>query len=487
MLAVNTATLTFKPTSARAFIVPATPGKASKPSKTQVANAVAGTDARDLARVLGRLSIRERQALFAKPLASGLVPVLDAAHRGATSLLAVYASMGAAMGVRSTCGFDAVFTALFQDKERTAKALLGDQRLRRAMLQKEPMLAADIAAMLAAKGPEAIDAVTAGITAMDAERFNSAKSLAIYLINVFAIREPEHLKAVGLTGQGWSSQDMCMQRVRTLLTFAAKPELTPDEQAACLREAALFGESMRLDRRIFSVTQTKNASVAEAALRYECDNILSKLDVQVADGNDNLVALVIPVSTPLHAMYLTLEPAYIGPEQQPGYMIHFDNRGEGNGSHQRVASGQVYPLRTSVPQTPKMRGLLRQLLVDVLRERGKGTIEGVYAGLERFTEGVHAARGASYLDDPRNFDLPTYPQEAGNCTFANADPGLDRRMGPTLANRFRAFEQSNVTERCRAFVEPELLAATIEANETRKQADRDQLASALPVLTAIAA
>ncbi len=351
MLAATKATLNLLPTPARSPIVP--PQRPAKPTKAELERALGGDDPAEAARVLSRFSPRQRQAIFGKPLASGLVPVLDAARRGATQLLPVYAGLGASLGVTGPLGFDAVFTALFEEQEPAAKTMLDDPGLRDAMAQHAPLLAADVEKLLRRRASIDIDEVTVRLTDMERERFNSPKGLALYFINVFAAKDPDFLKTLGLAGQGWSTQDMCVQRVRTLLTFAATPELSPADRAACLREAALFAESLRVDRRVFSAHQTCDTAIADAALSYECDNILAKLDTQVADGNRKLVALVVPISTPLHAMYLTVEPAYLGPEQQPGYMIHFDNRGAGNEPHQRAANGQVYPVRTSVPQTPR--------------------------------------------------------------------------------------------------------------------------------------
>ncbi len=221
--------------------------------------------------------------------------------------------------------------------------------------------------------------------------------------------------------------------------------------------------------------QTPDAALSRAAVEHEVDNILGKVDRQLADGNKRLVALVIPVATPKHTMYLTLEPAF--PDgHNPGYMLHYDNRGAGNDAHLRGANNEVYPLRTSIPATPEMRALLKTLLVNALMQRRKdGTIAGIYEAIGAFVAGVKAERGESWLDDPRKFDLPSYPQDAGDCNFANGDPGLDRRMGPNLAQRFREFENKTVRERCYQFVDRERLDAALTANEERKERDHSHL------------
>lgn len=429
--------------------------------------ALLGEDIVAARKVLEPLSPEARQQLFRQPLGTtGQVPILAAAARGSTQMMALFRGMGAAINAQSPVGFDGVYTCLFNCKEDAAATLLRNKTLVAELRETEPIgfndIADELATLPASPSDADLDALTDRFTGSGTKILSNTQSLALYLAHIDDADESPFINQA----EAWNPKGALEARVRTLLAMIVTLPIG-QERDALIREVAADVEAVRLDRRVFSIGQAKNPEVRRLALERECDSVLTKLASAVADGNMALTTLVIPVATPEHTMFMSLQPCYIA--GKPHVLLHFDNRGAGYDAHTKPDKGRVYPIRTAVPATDAMYAHLRELLIHVLGERVGGSVDGVYAGIKEWVTAITVDLGAHGIEDPSMRELPSYRQVAGNCSLANQKPGLERRLGVELTARFREFEVEDVSRRLAESVTPAKVAAWRAAMAVRRE------------------
>ena len=437
-----------------------------------VPSALKGLDVIEVRKALADpMTAEERARIFATPLGSpGLVPVLDAARRGLPQLAAVYAGLGAALNVQTSAGLQAVHIALDNGQPETARTFLGTAKLREGLIDAKRVSLASVREKLAAIPKDATDAdldrVALSLSAGNASLLNKADQLSLYCAH---LRDADDVPGI-YKAEGWNPEWALEMRIRSLVgMFAAHGAEDAGLREALTREIAVTTEALHVERRVYIITQKADGPLMQSALENEAEVILRKIDLALADGNSELTHQLIPVNTFTHAMYLTLEPCFVGTQKH--YLLRFDNAGYLNGTHTQKGS-QVYPIRDAVLATPEMRALLKNLIVDMMAQRCKsaGSVEAVYAALNRWVAGVVAELGPDSLDDPRRFEEPYLAQAVGNCLFANLQPSTTRRLGDH-AEAFLDFEYADARRRRQVANSEELFDAAIERAQ-RKARDK---------------
>lgn len=434
-----------------------------------------GFDVIEVRKALKPLDPDERARIFATPLGSpGLVPVLDAARRGLPQFAAVYAGMGAALNVRTSTGLQAVHVALDNGQFETARTFLDTPKLREGLIDPERVSLAwvreKLAAIAAAKTDGDLDRVAVSISGGSERILNKADQLSLYCAH---LRDADDVPGI-FQAEGWNPEWALEMRIRSLVGMFAKHGADDEGlREALTREIAVTTEALHIERRVYVITQKADAPVTLAALEHEAEVILRKIDAALADGNSELTHQLIPVSTFTHAMYMELEPRFVGGQKH--YLLRFDNAGYLNGTHTQKGS-KIYPIRDAVLATPEMRGLLKSLIANVMAQRCKsaGSVEAVYTALNRWVAGVVAELGPESLDDPRDFEEPYLTQAVGNCLFANLQPSTTRRLGE-YAQAFHDFEYRDARRRRTLANSEELFDEAIERGQAKARAKRAEL------------
>ncbi len=379
--------------------------------------------------------------------------------------------MGAALSVQTTAGLQAVHIALDNGQLETARTLLTTPKLREGLLDANRVSLAWVRDKLAALAPGASDAdldgVALSINGGSARILNKADQLSLYSAHLKDVADvPGIYKA-----EGWNPESALEMRIRSLVgMFAAHGAEDVDLRDALVREIAVTTEALHIERRVYLITQKSDGPLMRTALENEAEVILRKIDAAFADGNSELTHQLVPVNTFAHAMYMELEPCFVG--NQRHYLLRLDNAGYLNGSHTQKGS-QVYPIRDAVLATPEMRDLLKNLIVDVMAQRCKssGSVEAVYEAVNRWIAGVIAELGPESLDDPRRFEEPYLAQAVGNCLFANLQPSTTRRLGKH-AEAFLEFEYVDARRRRKIASSEELFDQAIERGQEQARAKR---------------
>ena len=342
---------------------------AASSDKPDVPKALHGMDVVEVCKALGApMSAEERARIFTTPLGNpGLVPVLDAARRGLPQLAAVYAGLGAALNVQTTTGLQAVHIALEKGQPETARTFLTTPKLREALIDPKRVSLAwvreKIAPIIAGATDADLDRVALSISGGNERMLNKADQLSLYCAH---LKDADDVPGI-YRAEGWNPEWALEMRIRSLVGMvAAHGADNADLCEALTREIAVTTEALHIERRVYVITQKADGPLMRAALENEAEVILRKIDAALADGNSELTHQLVPVNTFTHAMYIELEPCFVG--YQKHYLLRFDNAGYLNGTHTQKGS-KVYPIRDAVLATPE--DLDRRRPGAALQERGQ--------------------------------------------------------------------------------------------------------------------
>jgi hypothetical protein len=441
--------------------------------------ALSGSDPVAARRALERLDITMREKVFATRMGDKrLPPVLDAARRGMPHMAALFAGMGASLGVQNAYGFTALHVAYDYNQTRTARAFLASPYMREALIDTSRVSTDWVREKLAAMPDDAsdddLDNVAISITDGERKQLTTTDRMGIYVAH---INDMDNSPSV-FDPNGWNPEAALEMRIRTLVGWIAAAQPQGEKRDTIVREIAINTEALQLERRVRHFHGVDDVEATRLGLEHECEGLIRKLEAAARGGNPQLTRLLVPVSTPKHSMYMELRPIYFEDDLNQYVLVQYDNLGYGNGAHP-VDGKKVHPLCVVVPLPltaagERADGLvdLKEMLIGVLSERRNGTVENVYQAIyawmsKALTHDIGAVRY------PRTDDAPSYPQAAGNCTIANLMPSTIRRLGE-LAEEFIKFEHDDAFRRETMLGSPARRQAAIEKRRAELLAKRSE-------------
>jgi hypothetical protein len=429
----------------------------AKPPPTPAEKLTTAIKAGDLLEMAALL--KEDPKLLEHANENGVTPLFEAIGAKQPSAVALLAHLGANLQHNIRLGTNALFYALGTQDERTVKLLATTPKL--AAAQHDPLwyTPAQMRKVLdtLAQGtptPDDLDKAATQLVWQASDWFKSTYQLQKLLTHSESMKE----NPLGVEAVGWFREHFLLMRARNLLQIG---HVTPAaERDVIAQELATTLEALRVERRMMKLYSTNDAAVRVLAAGHEVESILRRVE----DKAFPLREYVIPSGWPKHAIYMSLEKRQV--DGNDVLSLRIDNRGLGHTRHQ-VEGLRVHSYVVNVPANADGRKELKGFLTTVLASEPTGGEAPFYDALDVFAAKLIAIHGPAAFEPVRSTHEKMVRQMAGNCSMANFEPGVRRRLGAKAADDLKAAEFVDVRDRLFARLTPQALSEEVQENRER--------------------
>ena len=300
----------------------------------------------------------------------------------------------------------------------------------------------------------AIDELVSSLTGTPIENLNDRTELYRYCSHLHSWIG----KTLRSSDEGWNVQRMLPQRIRTLVNLLAEHKKlpkyaigdVPPEQIRKILADEISSqlETLRADRRFFSMSQLKTTEAQNLLIGLEANQVANRIN-HLRKGEE----YTLPLGFPGHALYVNFVKSQV--QGQSVVTMRIDNLGAGYlKTHGQDDVGRVHPLVLNIPldgdeKTRSNFETMMKFLVGHEVGAEEDDWDTFYAGVAEFHDELVKLYGKSMIDEPSaTVDTSTKrAQTAGNCVLKNHSAGMISRLGRPLFKWLKKQEVAYVLGR----------------------------------------